>query len=291
MRTDKYSKKYKCPVKGSRVELREVSKKVILMGDGKVGKTAVVKQFIERDFLEEYTPGTGMTVHSKNLQLAYPNLVINLKLSIYDMCGQKEYSRIRDAGATGADGLVMVGDLTRPETISSIDEFWLKEAKKTIGNLPTAYLGNKLDLVTRGCPTAKLLEESGARTGVPVFLSSAKTGKNIDHVFHQLGEMLVSDLIASTKATKKSRPITLTDALDYIIDDFCAQHGDIEKAMAIAQNQLSGAKVDLNNPKTEAVEDFLERIWGVEEVLLSDHIAKANHDERKAVLNSVSKVR
>ena len=273
------------------MELKEVSKKVILMGDGKVGKTAVVRQFVDRDFLEEYTPGTGMTVHSKNLQLAYPNLVINLKLSIYDMCGQKEYSRIRDAGATGADGLVMVGDLTRPETISSIDEFWLKEAKKTIGDLPTAYLGNKLDLVTRGCPTAKFLEESGARMGAPVFLSSAKTGKNIDHVFHQLGEMLVSDLIASAKAPRKGKPITLTDALDYIIEDFCAQHGDMEKAMAIAQNQLSGAKVDMDHPKLESVEDFLERIWGVEEVLLSDHIAKANHDERKAVLNAVSKVR
>ncbi len=273
------------------MELREVSKKVILMGDGKVGKTAVVQQFIDKDFSEEYTPGTGMTVHNKSIQLVYPNLVINLKMAIYDMCGQKEYSRIRDASTTGANGLIMVGDLTRPETISSIDEFWLREAKKTMGDLPTAYLGNKLDLVTRSSPSAKLLEESGARLGAPVFMSSAKTGKNIDNVFHKLGEMLVKDLVKTAERREKGTPKTLAGALDYIIEDFCAQHGDMQKAMAIAENQLALAKVDMDKPTADAVEDFLERIWGVEEILLSDHIAKANHDERTALLKSLGKVR
>lgn len=280
-----------CYLRGIAMELKEISKKIILMGDGKVGKTAIVKRFVKDRFTDDYTPGTGMTVYNKNMQLVYPNLVINLKMSIYDMCGQKEYSRIRDASVTGANGLIVVSDLTRPETISSIDEFWLKESKKTMGDLPTAYLGNKMDLVSRNSPTSKLLEESGARIGAPVLFSSAKTGKNVKDVFHRLGEMLVLDVIESARSSKKEKPETLMDVLDFIIDDFCAQHGDMEKAMSIAQNQMAQARIDLNNPKADAIEDFLERIWGVEEVLLSDHIAKANHDERKAVLSSISKVR
>lgn len=261
------------------------------MGDGKVGKTAIATKFLKDRFIEEYNPGTGMQVYHKNMQLIYPNLVINLKMSIYDMCGQKQYARIREAGTTGADGLVLVSDLSRPETISSIDEFWFKEAKKIMGNLPTAYLGNKLDLVTRHSPSARLLERSGAKNGMPVFLSSAKTGENVGEVFRQIGQMLVKDEIASKRRKAPERPKTLMDALDYIIEDFCSQHGDMEKALLIAQNQLNNAGVDLRDPKPESVEDFLERIWGVEEVLLSENMAKANYDERKAVLVSVGKVR
>src|SRR5512136_2936271 len=158
------------------MELKEVNKKIILLGDGKVGKTSIVSRYLNDTFDEGYIPGTGMVVYPKSLQFSFPNLVINLKLSICDMCGQKAYGRIRDTSMTGAQGIIIVGDLARPETISSIDEFWRPEVKNTMGMLPIIYFGNKLDLVDRNSPPAKFLTEAGNRTGTLVMLGSAKTG-------------------------------------------------------------------------------------------------------------------
>jgi len=271
------------------VELKEINKKIILLGDGKVGKTSIVNRYLHDAFDEGYMPGTGMLVHPKSMQFSYPNLVVNLKLSICDMCGQKAYGRIRDTSMTGAHGIIIVGDLARPETISSIDEFWRPEVKSTMGTLPIIYFGNKLDLVDRSSPPAKFLMETGNRTGTLVMLGSAKTGERIEELFHKMGEMLVSNLEAVPSRRDEKGASTIMDALDRIVQDFCAQYGDMEKGMMIVQNQFKQIGMDLRKPSVEGAMALIEKFRMIESGILSSAMANANYDERKMLIESLGK--
>ena len=271
------------------MELKEINKKIILLGDGKVGKTSIINRYLHDSFDEGYIPGTGMVVHAKSMQFSYPNLVVNLKLSICDMCGQKAYGRIRDTSMTGAQGIIIVGDLARPETISSIDEFWRQEVRSTMGILPTVYFGNKLDLVDRGSPPAKLLEATGNKTGTLVMLGSAKTGENINELFGKMGEMLVSGLESTPSRRDDREPSTIMDVLDRIVQDFCAQYGDMEKGMMIVQNQFKQAGMDLRKPTAEGLMYLIDRLRMIESGILSGAMANANFDERKTLIESLGK--
>jgi len=271
------------------MELKEVNKKIILLGDGKVGKTSIVSRYMHDSFDEGYIPGTGMVVYPKSLQFGFPNLVINLKMSICDMCGQKAYGRIRDTSMTGGQGIIIVGDLARPETISSIDEFWREEVKSTMGILPTVYFGNKLDLVDRGSAPARLLEETGNKTGTLVMLGSAKTGENIKELFDKMGEMLVAELVSAPSRRDDNKPSTIMDVLDRIVQDFCAQYGDMEKGMVIVQNQFRQIGMDLRKPNVEGLMKLIDRLRMIEGGILSRAMASANYDERKALIESLDK--
>lgn len=269
------------------MELKDILKKVVLLGDGGVGKTSMIARYVIDKFDDKYIATIGTKVSRKDIQLVYPNLIVNIRMMIWDILGQKEYSKIRAASMTGAHGLIIVGDLSRPETITAMDEFWMKEARDVVGSLPRVYVGNKIDLVPPNSPSAKLLEAESAKSGSPTFLCSAKTGENIEKVFQELGEMLVTDLVAASRDGEESQPKTLAEAIDYIIQDFCAQYGDLEKAMLIVQHQFGEAEVDIKKPRKDTILDALDRLMKAEEISLSKTVAMVNYDERKRLIDSI----
>jgi len=271
------------------MELKEILKKVVLLGDGGVGKTSMIARYVINKFDDKYIATIGTKVSRKDIQLIYPNLIINLRLMIWDILGQKEYSKIRSASLTGAHGIIIVGDLSRPETITSMEEFWLEESRKLVGKLPAIFVGNKLDLVSDDSPSAKLLESIGSRRNADVFMSSAKTGERVEEVFRSIGEKLVGDIVDASRANLETAPATLAEAVDHIIQDFCAQYGDLEKAMLIVQHQFAEAGVDIRKPKKEAIYDALNRLMKAEQITLSDTVAKVNFEERKRLIDSIGK--
>lgn len=273
----------------SLMELREILKKVIILGDGGVGKTSMVARYVIEKFDDKYVATIGTKVHRKDIQLVYPNLIINLRMMLWDILGQKEYSKIRTASMTGANGIIAVADLSRPETITSISDFWLEESVKLGGDLPVVFVGNKLDLVGKESPSAKMIEGASAKRGAPVFLCSAKTGENIDLIFRTVGEMLVSDVVASSKKEKSKTPTSLAEAVDFIIQDFCAQYGDLEKAMLIIHHQFGEAGIDIRNPSFSSVLDGLDRLMKAEEVMLSPTVATVNYEERRKLVDSLKR--
>src|SRR4030066_874595 len=127
------------------MELRELLKKVVLLGDGGVGKTSLIARYVVNKFDDKYIATIGTKVSRKDIQIIKPNLIINLRMMIWDILGQKEYSKIRTASLSGAQGVILVGDLSRMETVQSLEDFWLKEVQAVVGRVPTVIVGNKTD--------------------------------------------------------------------------------------------------------------------------------------------------
>ncbi|MDQ1372495.1 MAG: GTP-binding protein [Candidatus Thermoplasmatota archaeon] len=266
------------------MELKELLKKVVMLGDGAVGKTSLTARYVVNKFDDKYIATIGTKVSKKDMQLTKPNLIINLRLMIWDILGQKEYSKIRTASLSGAQGVILVGDLTRPETVKSLDAFWIPEIESAVGKIPTVLMGNKYDLVGNGSESVEVLESIGECRGYPTFLASAKTGENVEDAFATLGEMLVADVVASRPKNAEEAPQTLSEAVDFIIQDFCAQYGDLEKAMLIVQHQFEEAGVDIRKPSREAVLQALEGLAKAEELSLTKTVAAVNLEERQRMV-------
>ncbi len=266
------------------MELRDILKKVVLLGDGGVGKTSLIARYVVNKFDDKYIATIGTKVSRKDIQIVKPNLIINLRIMIWDILGQKEYSKIRSASLSGAQGLILVGDLSRPETIKSLQEFWLKEVQAQVGGIPTVVVGNKVDLADKSSMTAAVVEAMGETLGYPTLLTSAKTGANVEEIFNVLGDLLVADLIGAPAKSRDRPPKSLAEVVDFIVQDFCAQYGDLEKAMLIVQHQFEDAGVDIRKPQKESVLQALDGLAKAEELSLTKSVARVNLEERQRMV-------
>ena len=266
------------------MELRDILKKVVLLGDGGVGKTSLIARYVVNKFDDKYIATIGTKVSRKDIQIIKPNLIINLRMMIWDILGQKEYSKIRSASLSGAQGLILVGDLSRPDTIKSLGDFWLKEVRAVCGNIPTVMVGNKLDIADKSAMSSTLLESIGQKLGYPTMLCSAKTGKGVEAMFKTLGDMLIADIVSTRAKAKEKPPQTLAEVVDFIIQDFCAQYGDLEKAMLIVQHQFEDAGVDIRKPHKDSVLKALDGLFNAEELSLTKTVARVNLEERQKMV-------
>ena len=266
------------------MELRDILKKVVLLGDGGVGKTSLIQRYVVNKFDNKYIATIGTKVSRKDVQIVRPNLIVNLRMMIWDILGQKEYAKIRSASLSGAQGLILVGDLSRPETIHSLESFWMKEVKSVVGSIPTVLVGNKNDLAASNSMAGTVLETMGERLDLPILLTSAKTGNNVEEIFSVLGEMLVADILAKQIGVQEKPPKTLAEVVDFIVQDFCAQYGDLEKAMLIIQHQFQDAGVDIRKPTKDTVLKALDGIAKAEELSLTKTVAKINLEERQRLI-------
>lgn len=266
------------------MELKELLKKVVLLGDGGAGKTSLIARYVVNKFDDKYIATIGTKVSRKDIQIIKPNLIINLRMMIWDVLGQKEYSKIRTASMSGAQGVILVADLSRMETVQSMQEFWLKEVESVLGRTPIVLVGNKVDIAKTDSMAATVLESLGQKHCHPVFLTSAKTGDNVEALFAALGEQMVAEVAASPTRVEDAAPKKLAEVVDFIIEDFCAQYGDLEKAMLIVQHQFEEAGVDIRKPHKEAVLQALEGLARAEELSLTKTVAQVNLEERQKLV-------
>ncbi len=204
--------------------------KVVLVGDGAVGKTSLVRRFVEQRFDDEYITTIGTNVKKKRIE------DLNINLLIWDLYGQKLNKDLQKANFEGADGAIVVYDLTRENTFYSIDD-WLEELFEVTGQIPFMVLGNKYDLLEDFLIEVDLEEVSEERfqqfmkehhvevldyykkvyhevpnfKSVPIdrfkewgrkrkdkfdvdfscYKSSAKTGENVEKAFRELAEFIL----------------------------------------------------------------------------------------------------
>ncbi|NHI92553.1 MAG: GTP-binding protein [Candidatus Lokiarchaeota archaeon] len=116
--------------------------KVLLLGDGAVGKTSLIKQYIKGEFKGDYKPTIGVDVYSKEVK--YQDVQLNL--GVWDIAGQKQFEMFRKNFFKGAQAALLVFDYMRPDTFESLDKEWIKDLLELSGTVPFVLIGNKIDL-------------------------------------------------------------------------------------------------------------------------------------------------
>lgn len=257
------------------IKSKRYIKKVALVGDSAVGKTSLIRRFVIDVFPDKYIATIGAKVSKRDLEYKLPDKTVYLTLMLWDILGQKDYKKMRTQGLTGAHGVILVADLSRPDTIKSVEEFWLPEVWEVIPGAPVLFVGNKTDLVGPGSPGEASLRQISQRAESPMILSSAKTGQNVEGAFRKIGELMTLPELSEKKPGKMS-PESLAQAIDDVVSDFCEQYGDTTRAMEIIEREFTRAKVNVNTPTKESLLMAIEYLSDVERDVHGRDVSEVN---------------
>ncbi len=125
-----------------------LKRKVLLIGDGAVGKTSLVRRFVVDKFSDDYITTIGAKVTKKDVRVQAGMDMTDMSMILWDILGQRGFHAVQNSSFQGAKGVILVLDLTRPETAESLKSYWLPRLREVAGKIPTILFANKADLVT-----------------------------------------------------------------------------------------------------------------------------------------------
>ncbi|OLS23800.1 MAG: GTPase KRas precursor [Candidatus Heimdallarchaeota archaeon LC_3] len=176
--------------------------KIVLCGDGAVGKTALRLRYMGRGFQAKYMMTIGADFALKEISVT-DNLGNSqtFKFQLWDLAGQQNFSSVRPLYYMGAHGAILVYDVTRLSTFENTAS-WIAEITKGIGKklYPIVLIANKIDFrrqsdiaitAEEGRELARRIsdEEFDGKIKIPYIETSAKTGENVDDAFLKIAEL------------------------------------------------------------------------------------------------------
>ena len=160
-----------------------VPMKVVVVGDGAVGKTSMLLCYTTNTFPTDYM---ATVFDNYAVNVPYGNQVVSLGL--WDTAGQEEYARYRPLSYDKADGFILAFDLTSRKSMENVHRRWIKELRAQAPGAPVVLVGTKLDLRASGdadgCVATKEGEAVGKKIGAERYVEcSALTQDNLGAVF------------------------------------------------------------------------------------------------------------
>lgn len=168
--------------------METITQKICLVGDYGVGKTSLIRRFVERQFSDEYLSNVGVKISRKTLELPQGNL----RMLIWDLEGSTKFQAIVPTYLQGAMGALIVADLSRRETLEGLREHIERFLSINPEGLIIVSL-NKADLFDP-LEVAELLDRIQFKEQQQVlatYATSAKTGQDVDRIFEILAQRLI----------------------------------------------------------------------------------------------------
>ncbi len=166
-----------------------IQKKVCMLGSFAVGKTSLVRRFVDNSFTENYTTTIGVKIDKKKVTINN----IEMSLILWDVYGEDGYQSVLPAYLRGMAGYLLVVDPTRPGTFKSA--LSLNElVKKTLGEKPYILVMNKCDLKNQWNIDSPELKESIQKlsnTAAATIETSAKAETGVNEMFDLLAKSLL----------------------------------------------------------------------------------------------------
>ena len=162
--------------------------KTILGGDGGVGKTTLVHQFVDSSFDKDYKSTIGVSIMKK--AVLFPEWDVEVRLTCYDLAGQQQFKRVRQTYFAGAKSGLLVYDVTRPETFANIEN-WYKEATRVEKDIFLMLVANKIDLIDDRQVSQEEGKNLAEKLGISYFETSALNKDIVDEVFRTMAFLFI----------------------------------------------------------------------------------------------------
>ena len=161
--------------------VKEDSKlKIVIIGDSGIGKTCLVKRFIQDGLDSNKKPTEGLDLFSKNLKIN-DNV---FRIEIWDASGDKKYRTIRPAYYKGANGAIVVYDVTSKTSFDSVDNY-ISELKEIVStDIKIMMIGNKIDLKDEKEVSTEEALSKGKYFELPLVEASAIDSTNVKQAFY-----------------------------------------------------------------------------------------------------------
>lgn len=263
--------------------------KIVLLGDGSVGKTSLIRRFVVDQYSDEYITTVGTKVSKRSLNVGHPAAEVEMAMQIWDVLGQKGYSGVQESAMKGAQGVLLVYDATVEESRRSLEDYWMPAVWRLAGRVPMVIAANKVDLVSDRVWAEDYLYFLSQKYSCPAILTSAKTGERVEQSFQSLAEHILEAAGHPVRrialVTPPQEPVNrMIRVTDKIMTDFCYHMGGVEAGMPIVKRQLGLAGVDVRAPTEDAIRNLIERLASVEKDFKEADEVDKNQNRRLAWL-------
>ena len=162
--------------------------KLLLVGEPEVGKTSLIKRYVDDFFKEGYQITLGVDFLSKTVMIKDTEV----SFQIWDVAGQSGFTNFRHLYLKKAHGVFLVFDLTRPEeTYEKLDR-WCSDVREQSPNAKIIVIGNKED-IAKGKFTEEKDEVLKRFDAKAFFPASAKTGERVQEAFELIGNLILGE--------------------------------------------------------------------------------------------------
>ena len=175
--------------------------KFVIVGNHEVGKTSLIRQFVERKFSHDYRATIGLNIFAYNFDFQGNEL----NLQLWDIGAQQYFKRFRRIYYNGAEAAFIVFDITNRDSFEKVKD-WYEEVNELIDekNIPIVLVGNKDDLAEQRAVSiaeGEALAKSLSTNGIEYIETSALTGNNVKDAF----ELIAYHYIIKSKKKEKDR--------------------------------------------------------------------------------------
>ena len=167
-------------------DIFRTSYKVIILGQGQVGKSSLIKRFVQDKFELSIPMSTGMNEYTKLISIGDQNIVLHL----WDTAGQEAYQSIVPLYFKGCKAAIVVYDITNELSFKKVS-YWLEQVKELApSDSLIMMIGNKVDLEEQRAVPKKVAIDLAKNFNMLYFETSCLTAHNVELAFLELGNKL-----------------------------------------------------------------------------------------------------
>ncbi|MBD3253452.1 MAG: GTP-binding protein [Candidatus Lokiarchaeota archaeon] len=164
--------------------------KCIVIGDPAVGKTSLLTKFSTKQFKTQYIPTVGVNIVKEQIDIEFQEREVTVNLMLWDIAGQPQFYMLHKPYFQGADGMLLVFDITRSSTFSNVKNWYNTAVKYGLSGIPRILVGNKIDLKDERKIIQPMSKHLSTELNASYYETSAKTGENVKKIFEKLAEII-----------------------------------------------------------------------------------------------------
>lgn len=174
--------------RGVIAEPKRMKAKVCLVGEHAVGKTSLIRRYVLDEFDDRYIVTLGAKVSKREMTITLPTPgEVLMDMTVWDIMGSRGFRELlREAYFHGAQGILVVCDVTRYATLTDLDD-WIETVFRTVKPVPIVFAANKADVKDGAEIQDAQIRGAAEAFGAPHFFTSAKSGENVEAAFRALG--------------------------------------------------------------------------------------------------------
>ncbi len=164
--------------------VNQINLKLVILGDGGVGKTSLVYSMIDKEIPERYMPTIGSNIIKQDFPINGTEFFV--RINAWDIGGQRSFNPLNPVFFSNNDAAFLMFDLSNPkETIKNLQDVYLRKLQENSNECLTFIVGNKLDLIENKGELKTILQKLKLPE-LPILLISAKTRNFVDKAFDLL---------------------------------------------------------------------------------------------------------
>mmetsp|Transcript_64498 Transcript_64498/g.155583 ORF Transcript_64498/g.155583 Transcript_64498/m.155583 type:complete len:206 (+) Transcript_64498:41-658(+) len=169
------------------MQSQRLQAKVVLLGEGRVGKTSLVLRFCKDTYSDSQAPTIQASFLDKTVSVGDSRV----SLAIWDTAGQERFHALGPIYYRDADSALLVFDITDPDSFIKVKS-WVKELRKMVGEeIILCIAGNKSDLERHRVVPRQEAADYAVAVGAQYFETSAKSGRGINELFASMAKRLL----------------------------------------------------------------------------------------------------